>query len=143
MNTGERLQTARKLRGMTQIELGEALGYRYKNAEARIGQYESAFRRPKEPMIKQMAEVLRVNPKAISGPTGYGADDVMQILFDLEAEGYDIEICRCKDEIVVKIKHPALNKPLEEWKMMKTKRRLEKISEKEYLTWKFEWVLTM
>lgn len=142
MNTGQRLQTARKLRGMTQIELGEAVGFRYKNAEARIGQYEMMFRKPKESVINQMAEVLKVNPKAISGPTGYEVDDVMQILFDLEAEGYEIEICKCKDEYVVKIKHPALNGPLEEWKLMKTKRKLEKISEKEYMTWKFEWVLT-
>ena len=141
MNTGQRLQTARKLRGMTQKELGLELGYQYYGADTRIAQYETGVRTPKASLIKQMAEVLQVNPKSITGATGHAPDDVIQFLFDLEEEGYDIEICKCKDEIIVKIKHPLLNNPLEQWKMMRAQLRADKLSKKEYQTWKFEWVI--
>lgn len=141
MDTGERIQTARKLRGMTQIELGESMGFRYKNAAERIRQYERSIRKPKESVVNQMAKVLNVNPKSISGPTGYEPDDVIRILMDLETEGYDINICRREDQMIVTISHAALNQPLEEWERIRTLRRLEKLTEKQYMTWKFEWII--
>ena len=141
MDTGKRLQAARELRGMTQIELGESVGFRYKNAAERIRQYEKSLRKPKDSVVKQMAQALNVNPKAITGPTGYAPDDVMRILMDLEAEGYDIKIYRCEDQMVVTISHPDLNQPLEEWERIRTLRRLEKLSEKQYMAWTFEWII--
>lgn len=140
MNAGERLQTARKLRGMTQQDLGFELHFEAHSARTRIAQYETGIRKPKKDLIERMAEILNVNPKALSGPTGYKADDVMYMLFDLEDEGYDIEICKIKEDLIVKIKHPDLNGPLEEWKTIRAKVRSNKMSEEEYRTWQFDWV---
>ena len=141
MEIGQRLQTARELRGMTQVEFGDKIGIRYKNAAERIRQYEKSIRTPKEEGLKKMAQVLDVNVKALTGPTGYEPEDVMQILFDLETVGYNVEISRREDHMVATISHPDLEQPLAELERVRTLWKLEELSEKEYVTWKLEWVV--
>ncbi len=47
MAVGDRIKRARNLRGMTQKELGIAIGFEEKSADIRIAQYESNTRTPK------------------------------------------------------------------------------------------------
>ena len=47
MAIGERIRYIRKLRKMTQKELGTAVGFEEKNADIRMAQYESGTRSPK------------------------------------------------------------------------------------------------
>ena len=48
MAIGDRIKRARNFRGMTQKELGMAVGLDEKSADIRIAQYESGTRTPKE-----------------------------------------------------------------------------------------------
>lgn len=57
MAIGDRIKRARNFRGMTQKELGMAVGLDEKSADIRIAQYESGTRTPKEDLLKKIAEV--------------------------------------------------------------------------------------
>lgn len=62
MITGERIKYLRRQRGMTQKELGIAVGFPEKTADIRIAQYESGSRCPKEGLVKKFAEIFDVSP---------------------------------------------------------------------------------
>ena len=47
MQLGEKIKRIRQFRGLTQQELGEAIGLDVRSANTRIGQYEIGFRVPK------------------------------------------------------------------------------------------------
>ena len=53
MAVGDRIKRARNLRGMTQKELGIAIGFEEKSADIRIAQYESNTRTPKEELLRK------------------------------------------------------------------------------------------
>ena len=84
MAVGDRIKRARNLRGMTQKELGIAIGFEEKSADIRIAQYESNTRTPKEELLRKIAEVLDVNYRSLYEPTLYAAEDVMYTLFELD-----------------------------------------------------------
>ena len=48
MALGDRIRYFRKWRGLTQQELGEAVGFSKGSADVRIGQYESNAKKPRE-----------------------------------------------------------------------------------------------
>lgn len=58
LSIGDRIKKARVFRGMTQKELGIAVGFNEKNADIRIAQYEGNTRRPKSGTLNKIAEVL-------------------------------------------------------------------------------------
>ena len=84
MAVGDRIKRARNFRGMTQKELGIAIGFEEKSADIRIAQYESNTRTPKEELLRKIAEVLDVNYRSLYEPTLYAAEDVMYTLFELD-----------------------------------------------------------
>ena len=58
MTTGKRIRFIRTFRGMTQKELGIALGFDAGSADIRVSQYESDNKKTiKEPMLRQMAKI--------------------------------------------------------------------------------------
>ena len=69
MAVGDRIKRARNLRGMTQKELGIAIGFEEKSADIRIAQYESNTRTPKEELLRKIAEVLDVSTIPAPGST--------------------------------------------------------------------------
>ena len=140
MTTGERIQRIRKAKGMTQKELGEKMPFEGKYADVRIAQYESRKRTPQEKILREFAKALNVDRKALVGPEGYEVDDVMRFLFELEDHGYKVTIRRRADQIVAEIFSELLNDPLTEWMKQMYLRRANKISDRDYLIWKFEWV---
>lgn len=68
MSLGDRIKKARVFRGMTQKELGIAVGFNEKNADIRIAQYESNTRRPKSGTLNKIAEVLDVGFLRFTSP---------------------------------------------------------------------------
>ena len=82
MAVGERIKRARNFRGMTQKELGVAIGFEEKSADIRIAQYESNTRTPKEELLRKIATVLDVNYRSLYEPTLYAAEDIMYTLFE-------------------------------------------------------------
>ncbi len=84
MTIGERIRRIRTLRGMTQKDLGIALGFPARSADVRVAQYESGSRTPKEDLIAAMARVLNVVPRAIADPFYDNPVGLMYLFFDLE-----------------------------------------------------------
>ena len=68
MSIGNRIKYFRKLRGLTQQELGLMLGFSEKTAYVRIAQYEAHTHIPKQSLIKEMAKCLNVSPQALNVP---------------------------------------------------------------------------
>lgn len=92
MAFGKRIKHIRQLRGLTQRELGEQLGFSGKAADIRIAQYESETRKPKDKIAEAMAFRLDVPTFALDVPnidTEYG---ILHTLFALEdEEGFIID----------------------------------------------------
>ena len=65
---GNKIKKIRKIRGLTQKELGVAVGFDEKSADVRIAQYESGVRKPKDNNISAIADALKVNPKMLGHP---------------------------------------------------------------------------
>ena len=84
MSTGENIKRIRKFRGMTQKELGIAIGIGEESASPRMAQYETDNRTPRKEMLHKMAVVLDVDPRNISIPTGYREEDMIYRLLVLE-----------------------------------------------------------
>ena len=60
MTVGEKIKKIRTFRGMTQKELGLAVGFEEKGADNRIAQYETNYRVPKRELLDKIAQALRV-----------------------------------------------------------------------------------
>ena len=54
MSIGDKIKYLRKIRNMTQKELGIAVGFDEKNADIRIAQYEAGTRTPKPELLRNL-----------------------------------------------------------------------------------------
>ena len=75
MQIGQRIKHARTHRGMTQKELGMAVGFDEKTADVRIAQYESSTRTPKADIRNKLAEALNINYRYFYDSHDYAAED--------------------------------------------------------------------
>ena len=166
MAVGDRIKRARNLRGMTQKELGIAIGFEEKSADIRIAQYESNTRTPKEELLRKIAEVLDVNYRSLYEPTLYAAEDVMYTLFELDEHYPGTRLYEVTDttdpdlpekHMAVSFRYRLLDEFLKEWQLRKKqlrkkqlrKKQLRKkqlregeITKEEYLEWKLNWPQT-
>lgn len=93
MTLGEKIRKYRLLRGLTQQELGEAVGFKKSTADVRINQYESNKIAPKAVIREAIADVLDIDISALSNVEVTSFEDVMYILFELE-EKYGMKIAK-------------------------------------------------
>lgn len=84
MAIGNRIKFIRNLRGLTQKDLGEAIGFKEKTSDVRIAQYESETRVPKDELLANIAHVLEVSPDALAVPNIDTYIGLMHTLFALE-----------------------------------------------------------
>lgn len=150
MAVGDRIKRVRNLRGLTQKELGHAIGFDDKTADVRIAQYESGTRTPKEDMLRKIAEILDVNYRSIYEPSLYAAEDVIYTLFELD-EHYPINLHAIEDNtdplspekhIAVNFNSHLLDELLAEWQQRKKDLADGIISKAEYMEWKLNWPQT-
>ena len=113
--------------------------YPYRSADIRISQYERGLRSPKEETVNELARILRVNPRGLIEPEGYTIEDIMEMLFEVEEQGYTVEIHRHGDRLAAEISGNGLDGPLAEWRRMKSRLKNDRISETEYVFWKLCW----
>ncbi len=91
MALGDRIRFIRKLRGMTQQELGEAVGFSKSTADVRIGQYETNVKKPRQEALQAIAKALDVSIDALIAPDLSNMNRIMHTLFLLEDElGFSI-----------------------------------------------------
>ena len=77
---GQRIKTIRTCIGLSRQELGEKIGL----SADRILQYETGRRKPKIPLLKQIADALGVSPKALTDPNCDSYVGAMFLLFEME-----------------------------------------------------------
>lgn len=95
MTVGQRLKCFRTRRGLTQKQLGLAVGFDNRTADIRIAQYETGTRNPKGKYIEKLAAIVGVQPSALEVPEIKNYEHLFQLLFALEDE-YGLKIS--KDE---------------------------------------------
>ena len=142
MAINERIQFFRNLRGLTQKNLGAALGFPESSADIRVAQYESGSRKPKAEITEKLAEVLDVSPKALDVPEIDDYIGLMHTLFALE-DIYGLKVsrragktCLCPDWgsgpqalFVTSL--------LDQWMDQKDKLMSGAITEEEYDQWRY------
>lgn len=101
MAIGKRIRFFRNRKGMTQKQLGEILGFLGKTSDVRMAQYESEARTPKQDLVKEMAHILDVSPRAITVPEIDSYIGLMHTLFALE-DMYGLKIGEIDGEVCLR-----------------------------------------
>lgn len=164
MNIGEKIRRIRSFRGMTQKELGIALGLKG-DPQTRIAQYETGYRVPKRDLILRMAEVLDVCVYALDSENEGSSTVMIEMLFwaDVESSsiltlatakrndkkynsvmGYEIEYTDNDDWMpreptMLWFNHVIVNDALREWAIRQQELRDKIITRDEYFEWKLQW----
>ena len=86
MTVGEKIKKIRIFRGMTQKELGLAIGFEEKGADNRIAQYETNYRVPKRELLDKIAQALRVDRQNFYTVQPGCAEDFMRTFFWLDED---------------------------------------------------------
>lgn len=122
---GNRIKKFRTKRGLTQKELGIALGFNPESADIRIAQYENSSRNPRNVVVERMASVLNVSVFTLKVPKLRTYAEIMQTLFYIE-------------DIINDDKSNDLSVLLNKWITMKKKQKLGEISKAAYDDWRYQ-----
>lgn len=139
---GRRIRAIRIEKGMSQAELGAAMGL----TADRIQKYENGARKPKFDMLKQFADVLGVKTIALMDPVVSNYIGAMFAFFEME-ELYELEVKKDGAKYLLQFGNGftgTMNDYLKEWyderEMVRT--RMENVSDdekevilKEYHEW--------
>ena len=105
MNIINRIEYYRIMRGMTEEELGLAVGLSKTIAHYRITQYEEGKATPRPDMINRIASVLHVSPYDLSAHVFTCGDDIARSLLILEETG-EFEIIPEDDQVCIRFVNP-------------------------------------
>lgn len=165
MQIGERLKRIREFRGMTQKELGLAIGFSDSTARVRIGQYENGQRMSKKDTADAIAKVLNCNPINFydSADLGYGELTMMDMFWLEERVSggmYVIQLERYNDKndttivkglcnsakydgifppVAIAMNYPLVNDFMREWAIRFQELQNREITREEYFEWKINW----
>jgi len=145
MQIGQRIKQARLHRGMTQKELGLAVGFEESTADVRIAQYESSTRTPKADMRDKLGEALNINPRYFFNSDLYAAEDIMFLLFELDGVNR-LDLTPFKDgtrtRVNVHVNNNIVDGFLVDWMEKKQELADEKITKQEYREWVLTWPMS-
>ena len=134
MLVGNRIRYARKYRKYTQARLAIEIGSKQNTPHTRIAQYEGGYHNPINDTLREIAEVLNVNPEYFNKYDPYELDDVMRIFFELERlYGFKIKFSKQGREKVI-IEDERLEKLLNS--LSKTR---DDMTDDEYEEYKFHY----
>lgn len=140
MATGERIKYFRKLKGMTQKELGRKIGLEPSSADIRIAQYESGTRTPKADLTEALAETLGVSSLALDVPDIDSRYGLIHTLFALEdIYGLTVESIDGKPVLRFRGASDEISDMILEWAEAKKKLNNEEITKEEYNEWRYNY----
>jgi transcriptional regulator with XRE-family HTH domain len=143
-SAGARIKLIRTMRGMTQKELGLALGFDEKSADVRIAQYETGTRTPKKSTIDNIADALRVNPKSLDRLNIDNYEGLIHAFFTIE-DIYGIKISRINGTLCLLLdknnKHLTLFEMFNIWQQKAEQLENGEITEAEYNEWRYNFGL--
>jgi len=140
MKIGERIKYFRKLRNLTQKELGLLMGYEKNTASARIFQYESGVRNPTEETLIKLANIFGISRYVFEVQDLTSELVLIHVLFELE-NIWDIDIKQIDSYFTMEFEDveavsPALFDHLSSWRKMKEKYKKGEITAEDYNEWK-------
>ena len=143
MAFGKRIKFFRNRKGMKQKELGELLGFLGKTSDVRVAQYETEARTPKADLVKEMAQIFGVSPRAINVPNIDSYLGFMHTLFALE-DMYGIKIGEIDGELCLRLdrehkEYQHLFEPFHAWQQMTAKLEAGETSQEEYDNWRYNY----
>jgi transcriptional regulator with XRE-family HTH domain len=144
MATGDNIKRLRKHRGMTQKELGRAIGFDERTADVRIAQYEGGARTPKEKYINGLAWALDVEPPALTTPDIDNDIGLMHTLFTLE-DVYGLKIAEIDGELCLALDrtrgetYDSMYRMFRAWYKESKKVFEGEITEDEYDNWRYKY----
>ena len=142
MAIGERIRFIRKLRKLTQKQLGIAIGFPESSADVRMAQYETGTRTPKEDLTKSIANIFEVSPLTLNVPDIDSNLGLMHTLFALEdIYGLEPEIENEKTTLRFNDKKldVSLLQMLFAWAEQTRKLRKGEITKEEYDKWRYNY----
>jgi transcriptional regulator with XRE-family HTH domain len=144
MAISERIKYLRKLRGMTQKQLGKASGFAEKDAGIRLAQYESGKRKPKTKVTADIAAALEVSPLALNLPDIGSAVGLMHTLFAAEdlygikADSINGELCLTLN-IAASAVDTSFPDMLKTWQQKAARLENGEITRQEYDAWRYNY----
>ena len=144
MAIGQRIRYFRTRIGMTQKQLGEVLGFLGKTSDVRVAQYESEARIPKENLVKEMAHLFHISPKALTVPEIDTYIGLMHTLFALE-DMYGLTIGEVEGRPTLTLDYSlvtpgsTLESSLRSWMEQAKKLKNGEISKDEYDEWRYRY----
>ena len=140
MAIGERIKYFRKLKGMTQKELGREIGLEPSSADIRIAQYESGTRTPKSDLTETLAETLGVSSLALDVPDIDSRYGLIHTLFAIEdIYGLTVESVDGKPVLRFRGASDEISNMILEWAETKKKLNTEEITKEEYNEWRYNY----
>lgn len=133
--TGEKIRHYRKMRNMTQAQLGEKVGL----GDGAIRHYESGIRTPTEEQLEDIAEALDISVSALRSYHVDTASDLLSILVQFEDEYGLVPSGAGGGSLTIDKKAegaPKLAQALKNWSAIRKKVASGKMSEAEYEEWK-------
>ncbi len=143
MAIGQRIKFFRNRKGMTQKQFGEKLGFLGKTSDVRITQYESEVRVPKSDLVKEMSDLLDVDPKALTVPDIDSQLGLMHTLFAIE-DMYGLKIDKRDGEIVLRLDKYSpefldLDSKFKSWFREAEKLKNGEITKDQYDDWRYKY----
>ena len=141
MAIGQRIKFIRNLRGLTQKELGLAIGFTDRTSDVRIAQYEAEKRVPKERMIEDIARVLDVEPFSLDVPNIDTYIGLLHTLFAIE-DMYGLKIGEIDGKLCLKVdinSDSHFADRLNDWRYQAKKLSNGEISLAEYNDWRLNY----
>lgn len=144
MTLGDRIRFFRRKIGMTQRELGMAMGFSPLTAEVRVSQYENGSRRPKPGALATLASVFGVAPAAMEIPDIEDSAKLMQTLFAME-DRYALKPIRIYGETFLCIDTldalhvDQMKGMLNEWQQQLARMERNEITQEEYDFWRYNY----
>ena len=144
MAFGKRIKFFRNKKGMKQKELGELLGFLGKTSDVRVVQYETEARTPKADLVKEMAQIFGVSPRAINVPNIDSYLGLMHTLFALE-DMYGIKIGEIDGELCLRLDkskgttYLSMFDMFYAWQEQAEKLKSGEITKEEYDQWRYNY----
>lgn len=144
MAIGKRIKFFRNRKGLTQKQLGEMLGFLGKTSDVRMAQYEGEARVPKTNLIKEMAHIFDVSPKALNVPDIDSYIGLMHTLFALE-DMYGLKIEECDGKPCLRLDkstgatYTSVFTMFHAWQVQAAKLKRGEITKEEYDQWRYKY----
>lgn len=141
MAIGERIHHFRLKRGLTQKQLGVAVGFPERSADVRLAQYETETRTPKAELTQMLAAALDVDPRTLTVPDIDTDIGLAHTLFALE-DTCGLSVCEENGTVFLRadVRHnsraDALYSMMLAWNEQHQKLLAGEISREEYDSWR-------